>query len=216
MSTGKRAASGRMRIGVDLDGVAYQWSKTARYMLREILPNSPYTKDGPLGTESTHWDYISENVSRKHLNWLWKEGVELGLFRHGNMYTGTIKYVRLLAEMGDVIAITHRPQAAVHDTLAWLAYQKLPLSGVHILSGMQPKSTVMPRCNIYIDDKVENCNELVEETDGSVYLMDREWNQDGAPKVQPIDPSVTRVFGWRDFYERVKYKWATSQQTRRT
>jgi uncharacterized HAD superfamily protein len=187
-----------MRIGVDIDGVMYQWSPTARYMLREILPNSPYTKDGPLGEESLSWNYIQDNVSEEHWKWLWTEGVRLGLFRHGHLYPGTIKAIRALAEYGDVVAITHRPKQAVHDTVAWLAFQNLPLAGLHILTRQEPKSTVKPECDVYIDDKTENCWDLFDNTQArKVCLMDRPWNRDCA------DPAILRVYDWQTFIDTV-------------
>lgn len=188
-----------VRIGVDIDGVMYQWSKTARYMLREILPDSPYTKAGPMGQEATSWDYISSNVAPKHWKWLWVEGVRLGLFRYGHLYPGTIKAIRELAELGEVIVITHRPQQAVNDTLAWLSYQNLPLAGVHILTDQAPKSTVRPQCDAYIDDKMENCHDLAKNTNARlVALMDRTWNQTDEGR------AVTRVRSWREFINLVE------------
>ena len=166
-----------MRIGVDLDGVCYQWDKTARYMLREILPGSPYTKDGPLGQPSAHWDHIQEMVTPEHYRWLWTEGVRLGLFRHGHLFPGTIEAIRRLAEIGDVVVITHRPKSAVMDTLSWLSYQKLPLAGLHLLTGQEPKSTVRPECDFYIDDKYANCVDLAENTSArAVICMARSWS----------------------------------------
>lgn len=166
-----------MRIGVDIDGVCYQWDKTARYMLREILPMSPYTKDGPLGQPSAHWDHIQEMVVPEHWDWLWTEGVKLGLFRHGHLFPGTIEAIRKLSELGDVVAITHRPKSAVMDTLAWLAFQDLPLAGLHLLTGQEPKSTVKPECDIYIDDKFLNCVDLANNTNcRAVICMMRQWS----------------------------------------
>lgn len=167
-----------MRLGIDIDGVMYHWDRTARYMLREVLPGSPYKKDGPLGQESQHWDHIQELVAPEHWKWLWTEGVRLGLFRHGHLYPGTIQAIRRLAELGDIVVITSRPKAAVPDTMAWLAYQQLHISEVHILVNGEPKSSV-PSCDIYIDDKFENCVELERNTEGFVCLMDRPWNQAG-------------------------------------
>lgn len=183
-----------IRIGVDIDGVMYEWEKTARYMLREILPNSPYTKDGPLGQQSTAWGYIDGHVSKEHWKWLWSEGVKLGLFRHGHVVPGTIKGVRALAEIGDVIIITHRPRSAVNDTLAWLSFQDLPLAGIHVLSDMEPKSSVQPQCDIYIDDKPENCDDLRKNTKAKLVAMyDRAWNQHVTP------PGSVRVRSWNEF-----------------
>lgn len=181
------------RIGVDIDGVMYQWSKTARYMLREVLPNSPYTKDGPLGIEPLSWNYIQENVDPSHWKWLWTEGVRLGLLRHGHLYPGTIESIRRLSQVGDVVIITHRSKQAVPDTMAWLSYQQLPISGIHILTNQQPKSSV-PHCDVYIDDKPENCEDLQSNTPGRAFLMNRPWNQASDFK---------RVYSWRDFEEKV-------------
>ena len=189
-----------MRIGVDIDGVMYMWEKTARYMLREILPDSPYTKDGPLGEVSNGWDYIENNMSKEHWKWLWTEGVKLGLFRHGHLYPGTIKAIRRLAELGEVIAITHRPKQAVHDTLAWLAYQNLPLSGLHLLTDGEPKSSVKPECDVYLDDKFENCEDLAAGTGAElVCLMDRLWNSD-----RLVPPYIQRVENWQCFIDCVE------------
>jgi len=185
-----------LTIGVDIDGVLYQWEKTARYMLREVLPNSPYTKDGPLGRVSESWGYIQSHVRPEHWDWLWKEGARLGLFRHGYIYPGAVEAVRALAKLGDVIVITHRPKTAVHDTLSWLAYQNLPLSGVHMLTNQEPKSSVHPQCRVYIDDKPENCVDLYNNTEGQVALMDRAWNQHYAA---PTGRFFRRVSSWGDF-----------------
>lgn len=192
----------KLRIGVDIDGVMYCWQKTACYMMREILPNSPYTKDVLNEGKWSHWDYMQGNVSPEHWEWLWTEGVKLGLFRHGHLYPGTIKAIRRLAELGDVVAITHRPKHAVHDTMAWLAYQNLPLSGLHILTNQEPKSGVKPECHVYIDDKPENVRDLYHNTGALlVCLMDRNWNQhfdcgDGY--------GLYRVGGWQQFIDRVE------------
>lgn len=178
------------RIGVDIDGVMYQWSKTARYMLREILPDSPYKKTGPLGMESQSWDYIQQNVSKEHWRWLWDVGIPKGLFRHGHLYPGTIKAIRELADLGDVVLITSRPKAAVPDTAAWVAYQQLPISGLHIVE-REPKSTVRPTCDVYIDDKPENCIDLLQ-TGALVCMPDRPWNQGDVP-------GVIRTHSWDQF-----------------
>lgn len=164
-----------MRIGLDIDGVMYTWDRTARYMLRKVLPNSPYIDT--LREESQSWDWIKDKVSPEHWDWLWTEGIRLGLFRYGNLHTGTIQAVRRLAELGEVILITHRPRAAVTDTLAWLAFLNLPLAGVHILTDQQPKSIVCPQCDVYVDDKWENVQDLYTNTHAkAVCLMRRPWN----------------------------------------
>lgn len=184
-----------MRIGIDIDGVMYAWDKTARYMLRDVLPNSPYKE--VLKQESTGWDWIKGQVSPEHWNWLWTEGIRLGLFRYGHLYPGTIQAIRKLAEIGDVVLITHRPKEAVPDTLAWLALQNLPLSGLHLLTRGEPKSIVHPQCNVYLDDKPENFVDFRDRTNARlVALMRRPWNADFSTG---WTNRTTTVSNWEEF-----------------
>jgi len=186
-----------VRIGLDIDGVMYKWDKTARYMLREVLPDSPYKET--LKQEAQHWDWIKDNVSPEHWDWLWTEGVRLGLFRYGHLYSGTIQAVRKLATLGEVVLITHRPKQAVNDTLDWLAFQQLPISGVHLLTNMEPKSQVQPECDVYLDDKAENVLDLAKNTSGEAYLMRRPWNM----TLLPTAPSVVT---WDQFVNTIRYR----------
>jgi 5'(3')-deoxyribonucleotidase len=170
----------RLRFGVDVDGVLYQWDKTARYMLRTM---KGYSADGPLGQPSTHWNSIQEHVSKEDWAWLWNSGVRLGLFRYGHLYTGAIEGVRALSGMGDVVVITHRPRSAVQDTLDWLSYLKLPFTETHLLTSGQPKSQV-PHCDFYVDDKPDNISDFMVNTKGIACLMRRPWNQGFAAPVE--------------------------------
>ena len=190
-----------MRIGVDLDGVCYHWERTARYLLRERLPNSPYTQDGPLGKVSDSWDYIPRHVAAAHWKWLWNEGVKQGLFRHGHVIKGAIEGLQELTRDGhEVIIITHRPKQAVNDTLAWLAFANLDLCGVHILTSQEDKSGVRPYCDVYVDDKIENVVDYANATPAKlVALFDQPWNATFATY-----GAIERVHGWKEFVARVK------------
>lgn len=195
-----------MRIGLDIDGVMYEWDKTARYMLREVLPNSPY-KDS-LRTESQSWNYIQEMVLPEHWDWLWDEGVKLGLFRYGHLFPGTIQAVRALAQKNEIIIITHRPKQAVNDTLDWLSYLKLPLTGVHILSNGEKKSSVLPHCDIYLDDKPENIVDYLLNTEAASVLREQPWNRVYARSaswgmVSRHNYKAHAVNGWDGFAEAV-------------
>lgn len=193
-----------MRIGLDIDGVMYQWDKTTRYMLREVLPDSPY-KD-LLHQDSLSWDWVQERVAPEHWNWLWTEGVRLGLFRYGHLYSGTIQAVRELATLGEVVLITHRPKQAVNDTLAWLTYQNLPLAGVHLLTNQENKASVRPWCDVYLDDKPENITDLCEGTPAQlVCLMRRPWNL--AWEHPPTGQRFEVVKDWKEFIQKVRARW---------
>lgn len=186
-----------MRIGLDIDGCIYQWDRTARYLLREVLPNSPYKE--VLQQEAQSWDWIQEHVSKEHWQWLWTEGVRLGLFRYGFLCTGSVQAIRELAEDHEIVLITHRPKQAVGDTLAWLGLMNLPIAGLHLLTNQEPKSGVRPACDVYLDDKPENVYDLNQNVGGSwVYLMDRPWNQ------LADWPGAWTVKNWTEFVERVR------------
>ena len=183
-----------MKIAVDLDGVCYEFEKTARYMLRE------YRGCTGLETESTHWDWISERVSDVDWEWLWNDGVALGLFRFGHCVRGSINGLRQLRDAGhSLLAVTHRPSRAVPDTLAWLAYNGIPWSEVHILSDGQSKSTI--KADILIDDKPENVDDWVNGV--KALLFDRSWNQEYSDNTW-----VKRVFGWKGVIDAVRSEGA--------
>jgi len=180
----------RARVGLDLDGVVYEWDKTARYMLREVcpVPMTSYVRR-LLEEESRSWDYVEDCVPPAAWNWLWSEGVRLGLFRYGHVVRGAINGVRELSRFADIEVITHRPANAVEDTLGWLSFMKLPLRGVHLLTHQEPKAAVKPAFNLYIEDKPQNCIELADV--GSVIMFGREWNRG----YFDFSPSM-RVEGW--------------------
>jgi uncharacterized HAD superfamily protein len=182
-----------VRIGVDIDGVMYQWDRTARYMLRNVLPNSPYK--AILQFESQGWDWIKDQVAPKHWQWLWTEGIQEGLFRYGNLYPGTIEAIRDLATLGDVVLITQRPKQAVPDTLAWLSMLNLPISGLHFLTAGENKASVRPQCDVYLDDRPDNVIDLRAGTNATrVCLMARPWNRN-----VPLTNGITEVHSWNQF-----------------
>lgn len=170
-----------MRIGVDLDGVLYNWEKTARYMLREYKGHSRY---GPMGFPTTSWNYIEEHAGTQDWNWLWKEGVELGLFRYGHVITGAQSAVRALREAGHAVeVVTHRPANAVPDTIAWLGLFQKPeagvvFDGIHILTNGQRKSTV--GVEVLIDDKPSNIEDVVGHGKRGI-LFSQPWNTGAKP-----------------------------------
>ena len=132
------------------------------------------------------------------------------MFRHGHLYTGAIEAIRDLATFAEVSVITHRPKKAVTDTLAWLAFQALPLSGVHLLTNEEPKSSVRPGFDAYLDDRPENVIDLCENSGARmVGLMVRPWNENYRRSMVPEPerkglPFAERVKTWSQFVEKVR------------
>ena len=163
-----------MRIGLDLDGVCYEWQRTYMYMLRAYRG---YSRDLMSDIESwTHWNWHKENVSKQDNDWMWSEGIRLGLFRYGHLYPGTVKAVNELSSLGDVVVITSRPKRAAQDTFDWISYNKLPVQEVHITNGGN-KSDIKPVCDVYIDDGPHVIDDLIDNTPSAALLWDRPWNR---------------------------------------
>lgn len=178
-------------IAIDLDGVCYEWDRTAKYMLRTYRH---LDSDPSMSAPTTSWNYIKDNVTVEDYAWLWEEGVELGLFRYGHVVKDAIVSLNNLHEAGHkLMAVTHRPTAAVKDTLAWLTYLNLEWDQVHILSYGQPKSSVKGDC--LIDDKPANVIEWAMAGREAI-LYDRTWNKDELKEDGRSVPRVQRAYGW--------------------
>src|SRR3990167_858431 len=179
-----------MRIGLDVDGVLYHFHKTALYMLNTMKGYDLKEEDW------TYWNWPKDIVKNNDWQWLWSKGVELGLFRYGHLYKGAIEGVRELSTLGDIVVITHRPRNAMKDTLDWLAYLRLPIHEIHLQTDGQSKADVP--CNVYIDDKPENC---VDVSPHPSLLVDRPWNRTALWPETAIN--VVRVYNWEDIVNRV-------------
>lgn len=177
----------KLRLGLDLDGVVYRWQDTAIYLLNTLRGTS-VSYDA-----WDHWDYLKETISKDDWKWLWSDAViDHGLFRFGSLYKGSREFLRDIKDQYEIVVITSRQENAVRDTMDWLAYQQLPTTEIHIL-GQQSKSSVEPKCDVYIDDAIHNCEDLLVNTGGLVVMPDRPWN---AKYSSPEYLRFHRGFGW--------------------
>jgi len=189
-------------IGLDLDGVCYKWDETARYMLRQRIMAKGANPPAELFFPSQTYNSIQEIVSPGDWKWLWTGAISEGLYRYGHVVNGAIEGVRELSLLGDVVAITHRPQGAVHDTLAWLTFMfdKAPLAGVLIQSNGQDKSEAVPTPDVYVDDMPHVAEDVLLHTKSRVVLYDQPWNQGYEPGSRLI-----RAKDWVDVVTAVRY-----------
>lgn len=164
-----------VRIAIDLDGVLYNWEKTARFMLEQEFG---YHLD-----VSDSWTYLPDHVSAEAWHWLWHDGVREGLFRYGHVVKGGVRAVRQLYEEGhELYAVTHRPVSSVRDTHAWLDFMQLPFRKRYVLSDGRPKWKVA--ADLLIDDKPENVREWTERGRYAI-LFRQPWN-DGVVGTQKL------------------------------
>jgi 5'(3')-deoxyribonucleotidase len=155
-----------MKIGMDIDGVLYKWIPTARYLIEAQF--------GIKVPESKHWDTIKESIPAEAWRWLWAAGVERGLFRHGNAYKGSFDAMDAIVAQGHILHLcTYRPERARQDTEDWVAFHRIPHSGLHILDSKVPKSSL--KCDLYVDDKPENIADVVSHGYKGL-LWNRPWN----------------------------------------
>jgi 5'(3')-deoxyribonucleotidase len=157
-------------IAVDLDGTMYEYHSAFVYMARNYLG-----VDMPDASEWERWDWPYQFMHQGERRWMEEAAPRKGLYRYGHIMKGAIIGIRKLAERHDVVIITHRPRVAVQDTLAWLTYANLPLSGLHILSEGQSKSSV--QYDLLIDDRPENIEDAIGHGRQGV-VFDQPWNQD--------------------------------------
>lgn len=190
--------SNRPLIAVDVDGVLYHWERTARYMLRRKRRRDNLAIPSALDFPSTGWDMIEELVSEADWDWLWSEGIEQGLFRYGHVVGGSLEGIEALHDFADLVIVTSRPEQAVNDTLAWLSLMldKVDLTGIHILSHGQAKSTVQPLPDLLIDDGPHNMRDWTANTDSPFVLFSQPWNEHVDARGQ-----ATRAHGWPETVE---------------
>ena len=188
-----------MKIALDCDGVIYEWDKTARYMMRTYKGYGAWALE-----ESSYWESIQDHVSKEDWDWLWEEGVRLGLFRYGHLVQGAVIGMKALVEAGHkLVVVTSRPVAAVPDTLAWLNLIQKPeagvkFSGIHIHTDEEPKSAV--RADILIDDNIDNVVEW-RATGRRAILFSRTWNET-YPNARSLR-NIKRCKGWPEVVDTV-------------
>jgi 5'(3')-deoxyribonucleotidase len=195
-----------MRIGLDLDGVCYQWSATAQYMLRERMLARGETPPVELFQEPEYWDWIEDYTSPEDWSWLWSGAIEEGLYRYGHVVKGAIEGAQAISKLGETTVITARPKAAVHDTMAWLElmFNRVPLAGVVIQSDGQKKSEV-PGIDVYIDDAKHNLEELLDNTEAAVIQFVQPWNEDFEPRDTFSATRLFRAYNWREVVTQIEW-----------
>lgn len=148
-----------MIIGIDLDGVAYDFVSAMRKYAHEVY-------EVPLETMPTavSWDFPVHDwgwTMEEFLN-VFEEGVNsLEIFNTGDPYPGVKEGIdRLRAAGHHVHIVTHResvgePGIAVISTVTWLAHHGIAYDSI---SFTKNKSIV--RADVFIEDNVNNFLDL--------------------------------------------------------
>lgn len=175
------------RIGIDLDGVCYDFGAALRHYLWGWC-----RRDEASMPEPTRWEFYEDwGLDLKQFLQVCHEGVDAGvIFSWGDPHPGTYDALTALHVAGHTLHVvtdrsfgSHgRSEAATRD---WLDRYKLPFDSLTFASD----KTVV-RTDYMIEDKLANYDAL-DAAGTKVYLLDRPWNQDGGER--------RRVHSWTEF-----------------
>lgn len=175
-----------VRIGVDLDGVLYNFENSFKAYLETIgIRNLPTPNTWSVWE---HWG-MTQDEWMEHF----AEGVDAGIiFRVGEPEVNAIDVLNQFKQDGYVIHIvTHRfvGKKSIHNTYDWLDEHEVPYDTLTFAKD----KTVVPT-DYFIEDNADNYLAL-EAAGTKTVLMDRPWNRH-------ID--AYRITNWKEFYDAVR------------
>jgi 5'(3')-deoxyribonucleotidase len=160
-----------VRIGVDLDGVCYDFVGALRKWIHESTGR-------PLATmpDAECWDFFKYqwNMPTAEFLRLFDAGVAAGrIFRFGPPLPGAVAGVQALQDAGhEIHIVTNRPQpGARENTLRWLAQHRIPFDSLTFSAD----KTCVPT-DVFIDDNIENY-EALRAAGVSAVFYDQAWNR---------------------------------------
>jgi 5'(3')-deoxyribonucleotidase len=180
-------AAQRLRLGIDLDGVVADfnggWTR---------LHNDEF--GGSLSPDLvTTWDGLHSLGGFDNMDsfWAWARGNDErpSIFRHLDLLPGALDTLQALdAEGHYVVIVSTKPDWAVHETMHWLADNRIPTREVHLTFTKH-----LVDCDVYLDDAPGVLPDLVEHhPDALVCRYVRPWNE-------PVAGAVD-VHDWAEFH----------------
>lgn len=164
-----------MRIGIDIDGVLYEWDEPVRdALVARFRIQRPDT--------STTWNYLKDVLTPEQWAWLWtQEGQALMFGDLDSVYPGAVAMVNALTRDPKlkVHFVTHRdPRRAGAQTTSFLLrhFAAHPWAGVHVLQNGTPKHT-LAKWDAFIDDKPETVLAMLNAGVPQVFAPRRPWNE---------------------------------------
>jgi FMN phosphatase YigB (HAD superfamily) len=162
-----------MRVGIDLDGVVYNWHASLRQQI--MLSTGRPASDFPEPEAWSFWEAWGLTLDEfiDHC----EAGVNNGIiFSWGYPFDGVRDALLRIKEAGHTIhVVTDRragdPGVAARATASYLSLHGLPYDSLTFAS-----DKTIVRLDLMVDDKLENYDAL-DAAGVAVYLMDRPWNQ---------------------------------------
>lgn len=164
-----------MRVGFDIDGVLYPWADAAA---EAAMDHFGLPDPRPM----SYWSAYRETMGKTAWNWLWTAEGQNRTFEKAHLvHDGAITAVRSIGRMGhEVHFVTHRDplRTAVHTAKFLRAhFSTFQWAGVHVVRNSVKKADLM-EWDVFVDDKVETCLEMVEAGVGHVFAPARPWNEE--------------------------------------
>ncbi|GAB3863265.1 5'-nucleotidase [Nocardioides maradonensis] len=163
-----------MRIGIDLDGVCYDFSAS----LRTYLEMSGGLPDGCVYADVLRWEFYEDwGFSLDEFKQLCHDGVNAGvIFTHGDPFPGVHEAFSRIRVAGHTIHIVTdrsfgRPGAAAAATIDWLARHDLSFDSITFTA-----DKTVAGVDAMVDDKPENYAAL-RDAGVDAHLLTRPWNQ---------------------------------------
>lgn len=190
------------RIGIDLDGVCYDFQGALREFMTEIWG----FKDEDL-PEATDWNFYrnwgNPPITDSDFHWYVTQAtVHGGLFDYADPINNADNVIRKLKNHGHSIhIITDRDWGqlgeAQRQTVSWLKTHSIPFDSLHFTA-----EKGMVDVEYMLDDKPQNVRDMLANGTEAA-LLDRPWNQG------PELPRVTSVALWG---ECILLNWLTEEE----
>lgn len=163
-----------MRVGIDLDGVCYDFAAS----VREYLCNTVGSHDPDMCGEPSRWEFYEDwGLDLPAFLDAFHAGVDAGVvFTHGEPYPNVAEaFARIKVNGHSIHIVTDRamgePGASEAATAAWLNRHGLTFDS---LTFTADKTAV--RLDVMVDDKPSNY-EALDAAGVEVYMLTRAWNK---------------------------------------
>lgn len=163
-----------MRVGVDNDGVLYDFGNSVRRYLHSIGREFGWKGDQ---SEPHHWDFYKYwGMTRQEFTQVCHDGVDAGYIFSGGIRPGAKEAMERITKMGaEIVIITDRsfgssPKNSERATIDWLTQHDIWFDEL-IFS---PNKTIV-KTDIFVEDKYENAIAL-RNAGTECWLINRPWN----------------------------------------
>jgi 5'(3')-deoxyribonucleotidase len=173
-----------MRLGIDLDGVVADFDRGW---------TSSYTAEFGVAPRQAvpEWDGLHRLTHFPDMAAFWDWMHTRGVFGRLDPIPGAVEGLTELAREHEIVIISAKDDAAIPDTLRWLAQLRIPTREIHFTGA---KHTVA--CDVYLDDSPIVLPALVRHRPGALICrMVAPWNT-------PV-PGTVDVTDWPGFLEAV-------------